>query len=137
MNEMSLKELLDSVGINKSVLAKLMSVSRQTIQRMGDDVSDEVLLVIDKYKDDMTHDQSESVPIPTSKPVPSDNKITGSDILPVTRENIAHSCTWHRTMDKQQVANRFNLSVFKYNQEVQATIKHCKLKATSFIELRA
>ena len=44
---MNLQELLDSVGLNKSELARLMGCSRSKVMRMGEEVSDEVLEVID------------------------------------------------------------------------------------------
>ncbi len=64
MSKLVLQELLDSVGINKVTFAKLMDVSPKTVQRMGDNVSAEALTVIDKYKQTMTHEQSEAVPVP-------------------------------------------------------------------------
>ena len=87
MSKLSLNELLDSVGINKSILAKLLDVSRSTVMRMKDDVTDEVLAAIDKYKQDMTHDQSESVPVPvaTSRPPTRDP----SGVQPISHRNIA------------------------------------------------
>ena len=135
MSKLSLSELLDSVGINKSILAKLLDVSRSTVTRMDDDVSDEVLAAIDKYKAGMTSDQSESVPIPVSSLVDSDSNNLDTDILPVTHRNIALSRTWHH-LDRKQVADRFNLPVFAYNQAVHDTIACCYDKDASFIELR-
>ena len=131
----SLKELLDSVGINKSVLAKLLQVSRQTVQRMDDEVTDEVLAVIDQYKADMTQEQSESVPVPVANLVVNDSENIAYGILPVTHSNIALSRCWH-DLDNVQVARRFNMCVFDYNQAVTDTVAYCMTKQTSFKELR-
>ena len=135
MQELSLNELLDSVGINQTILAKLLNVSRSTITRMNDEVTPEVLAVIDKYKSSMTHEQSEDVPVPAIRPARS--VVNGEhEYLPVTHRNIALSRTWHH-LDNKQVASRFNLSVFGYNKAVRDTMHHCQVNQTSFIELRA
>ena len=137
MSDLSLTELLDSVGINKSILAKLMDVSRSTVMRMGEAVSDDVLSTIDKYKADMTSDQSEHVPVAT-KPARQVMQDKTADVLPVTHENIARSRVWqgreYMVIDK--VADKFGLSVFDYNQAVQDTINHCVETGTSFKALR-
>ena len=46
----SLNELLKLNGISKSTLADIMGVSRQTVHRMGDDVTDEIKAAILSYK---------------------------------------------------------------------------------------
>jgi len=132
MSELSLSELLDSVGINKTILAKLMDVSRQTVARMGDSVSPEVLECIDKYKESMTHAQSEAVPVPVRNDQPK-NVVHG--YLPVTHRNIALSVTWH-DLDRLAVARRFDMSRFEYNQAVQDAVSHCNKTNTTFKELR-
>lgn len=47
---MSLQELLDSVGLNKSELARLMGVSRKTITRLGDEVNDAVIKAVELHQ---------------------------------------------------------------------------------------
>jgi len=47
---MSLNELLKQSGISKSKLASLMGVSRQTVQRLGDEVTPEVLEALSTYE---------------------------------------------------------------------------------------
>lgn len=132
MSELSLKELLDSVGLTKGELATLMSVNRKTVSRMGDEVSDEVLLAVDEYKNNITSEQSEKVPVPIeAKAV--DGEL--SEILPITHENIALSRTWH-DLDNLQIAQRFGLSILHYNEEVQKTVIYCQDNNTSFAELR-
>lgn len=151
-SNLSLLELLDNVGINKSILAKLMDVSRSTIMRMGDEVSDDVLAVIDKYKADMTSEQSESVPVAVSDGRPvidvdqvmddiediEHDQLPPAPVLPATHENIAQSRIWYgrEGMLIDEVARQFGLSVFKYNQAVQDTVIHCLDNNTSFKELR-
>lgn len=141
MSKLSLNELLDSVGISKVILAKLMDVSRSTVTRMGDDVSDDVLAVINKYKADMTSEQSESVPVAVKPSKPIDNTETHvkPESLPITHENIAKSRIWYGRdeMPIDQVAGKFGLSVFDYNQAVQDTVIYCQDNGTSFMELRA
>ena len=132
---MSLQELLDSVGINKGDLAKLMSVNRKTVSRLGDNVTDSVMVAIDKYKADMTHGQSEQVPVPKNAVVVSDSDNHDNNVLPINHRNIALSRTWHH-LDRKQVADRFDMSVFNYNQAVHDTISYCYDKDTNFIELR-
>jgi len=131
MTKLVLSELLDSVGINKSILAKLMQVSRQTIHRMGDDVSDDVIAVIDKYKSDMTSDESEYVPVPV-KSVKSDQPIPANQWV-INHKNIALSRIKYGREDWpiKDVASLFGLSVFAYNAEVQNTINYCVETGTS------
>lgn len=132
MSGVSLQELIDSVGINKKELAIILGVTPKTVQRMGDNVSEDVLSAVDEYKNNITQEQSEKVPVPAEK-----KKAIGeiSEILPVTHENIALSRTWH-DLDNLQVAQRFGLSRFHYNEEVQKTVIHCLDNNTSFMELR-
>ncbi len=150
MSKLVLSELLDSVGINKSILAKLMDVSRQTIHRMGDNVSDEALAAIDKYKQTMTHEQSEAVPVPcatdngSKETCPVDVNLGDYDVNSlnvVNHRNIALSriplvCAGVG-VDKAIIARSFNLSVFEYNREVVQTQHYCVSSGTSFMELRA
>lgn len=49
MAELSLTELLDSVGLSKKQLAKLIDVNISTVNRMGDKVEPYVLEAIDLY----------------------------------------------------------------------------------------
>lgn len=137
MSKLSLNELLDSVGISKVILAKLMDVSRSTVTRMGDEVSDDVLAVIDKYKADMTSEQSESVPVAV-KPANETKPDKPANVLPVTHRNIALSRIKYGRggMPIDQVADTFGLSVFDYNQAVQDTVIYCQDNGTSFKELR-
>ena len=140
MNEecpIALNELLDSVGISKGDFAKLMKVNRKTVTRWLDknETTHEMLTVIDKYKADMTQEQSESVPVPVACMAVSESKNLAHGILPVTHRNIALSRTWHH-LDNIEVARRFNLSRFDYNKSAQDTVAYCQLKDTSFIELR-
>ncbi len=137
MTKLVLSELLDSVGINKSILAKLLQVSRSTVMRMQDDVSEEVISVIEKYKSDMTSDQSEYVPVPVAviksdKPIPANQWKTN-------HKNIALSRIKYGREDWpiKDVAALFGLSVSAYNAEVQNTINHCVETGTSFKELRS
>ncbi len=146
MSKLVLSELLDSVGINKTTLAKLMFVSPKTVQRMGDDVSEEVLQAINDYKDNMSYEQSEAVPVPVSPVTETvetpDINTSGYDVNllnVVNHKNIALSCVAHGTggIDKATIARSFNLSVFAYNAEVQNTVNHCTIEGTSFKELRS
>ena len=102
---------------------------------MGDSVSDEVLNAIDEYKNNITHEQSEKIPTPIEKIEPED---IPSKILPVTHENIALSRLWYgrEGVPIDQVANKFGMTVFAYNQAVQNTIIYCQDNNTSFMELR-
>lgn len=64
---MDLQELLDSVGLNKSELARLLGVSRSTVMRMSE-VSDEVLAAVEKYRhSDEAVPEVEEVPISAKK----------------------------------------------------------------------
>ena len=132
---MDLQELLDSVGLNKSQLAVLLGVSRSTVMRMKDYVSPEVLVCIDKYKDEMTHEQSEEVPVPAHK---IESTISHVGIQPVSHRNIAFSRIKYgrEGMAIDDVARMFGLSVVAYNLAVQDTIIYCQDKGTSFQELR-
>lgn len=49
LNEMVLSDELKIRSLTKKKLAEILGVSRQTIQRMGEDVSDEVLAAIQNY----------------------------------------------------------------------------------------
>ena len=46
---MNLTNKLTAANLSKSKLAELLGVSRQTVQRMGEKVSDEVLAIIKDY----------------------------------------------------------------------------------------
>jgi len=46
---MSLKLELAKKGLNKTLLAEILDVSRQTVARMGDEVTPEVQKVLDDY----------------------------------------------------------------------------------------
>ena len=147
---MKLGELLDSVGIGVVVFSKLADVNRKTVTRWiakDIDADDKMIAVINKYKADMTPEQSEAVPVPVSvksKPVEQiKSEINQGDydvtkINKVTHRNIALSCQAHGSggIDKLVIAKSFALSVFKYNQAVQDTITHCNGNGTSFQELR-
>lgn len=131
---MQLSELLDSVGINKTVLAKLLDVSRQTVHRMGEEVSPEVLAIIDRYKLSMTPEQSEFVPVAQVKAIEHEQL---TETIPVTHRNIALSrIDYGAGIPIDVVAHSFGLSVFDYNQAVSDTVAHCTQTATSFIQLR-
>jgi len=146
MPELSIKELLDSVGINQSMLAKLMNTSRSSITRMKDIASPEVIQAIDEYKRLMTSEQSEAVPVPdyvSHEDAEPDVTInTGeydvNSLNMVNHRNIALSRIAYgrggQTID--MVAGSFKLSVFAYNAEVQNTINHCVETGTSFESLR-
>ncbi len=149
MYELSIKELLDSVGINQSVLAKLMDTSRSSITRMKDIATPEVIAAIDEYKRLMTVEQSESVPVPNMS---AEDDSASDDIgvivntgnydvhalNMVNHKNIALSRIAYGSGEKpiDMVADSFGLSVFAYNAEVQNTINHCVETGTSFIKLR-
>jgi len=139
MDKLSLSELLDSVGINKSILAKLLDVSRQTIHRMGDNVTPEALAAIDEYKQSMTHEQSEAVPVPEATETKQVIVEAISEVWEVTHKNIALSRIKYGRKDWpiKDVAALFNLSIFAYNAEVQNTINHCVETGTSFEALRS
>ena len=47
---MSLNALLKENGISKQTLADMLGVSRQTVQRMGDEITPEVLEVMSTYE---------------------------------------------------------------------------------------
>ena len=102
---------------------------------MGDSVSDEVLIAIDEYKNNITPEQSEKVPTPVEKIYPVSKS---SKILPVTHENIALSRLWYgrEGVPIDQVVDKFGMTVFAYNQAVQNTIIYCQDNNTSFMELR-
>lgn len=135
MDDMSLQELLDSVGINKKQLANLMGCTPKTIQRLGDKVSDEVLACIERYKEEMTHEQSEEVPTPIPVSEPTRDPV---GIQPVSHRNIALSRIKYgrEGWPIDDVARLFGLSVAAYNLAVQDTIIYCQDKGTSFMELR-
>ncbi len=92
---MLLSELLDSVGLNQGEFAKLMEVNRKTVSRWvskEQEADEDMIAVIDEYKASMTHEQSESVPIPAA----SDNQVIESsndqsEVWAITHENIALS----------------------------------------------
>ncbi len=147
MPELSIKELLDSVRINQSMLAKLMSTSRSSITRMKDIASPEVISAIDEYKRLMTSEQSESVPVPDhvdQDDAPKDIAVNTGDydvhaLNIVNHKNIALSRIAYGRGEQpiDVVADSFKLSVFAYNAEVQNTINHCVETGTSFKELRS
>lgn len=135
MQKLSINELLDSVGINQAILAKLMQVSRSTITRMKDQATPEVIAVIDQYKLSMTSEQSESVPVATAKPVKQ--PVSDIPVIPVTHRNIALSrIDYGAGIPIDTIAQSFGLSVFDYNQAVSDTVAHCNQAGTSFIQLR-
>jgi len=144
MSELSLKELLDSVGINKAFLAKLMEVSTKTVQRMGDNVSAEALVAINKYKADMTPSQSEAVPVADSPAVKTADtgyqvkEYSTGKINKITHRNIALSRIAYGRggVSIDDIARSFGLSVFGYMAEAQNTVNHCVESGTTFIELR-
>ncbi len=139
---MLLSELLDSVGLNQGEFAKLMEVNRKTVSRWvskEQEADEDMIAVIDEYKASMTHEQSESVPIPAA----SDNQVIESsndqsEVWAITHENIALSRIKYGREDWpiKDVAALFGLSIFAYNAEVQNTINHCVETGTSFAELR-
>ncbi len=144
MPELSIRELLDSVGINQSMLAKLMSTSRSSITRMKDIASPEVISAIDEYKRLMTSEQSEAVPVPDHVDMPQDIAVNTGDydvhaLNIVNHKNIALSRIAYGRGEQpiDVVADSFKLSVFAYNAEVQNTINHCVETGTSFKELRS
>ena len=135
---MLLKELLDSVGLGNGEFAKLANVNRKTVGRwLASDMEadDEMLSIITKYKDDMTNEQSEEVPIPSQK---IESMISHVGIQPVSHRNIAFSRIKYgrEGMAIDDVARMFGLSVVAYNLAVQDTIIYCQDKGTSFQELR-
>lgn len=148
---MKLSELLDSVGIGVVVFSKLAEVNRKTVTRWLSkdvDADDKMIAVIDKYKADMTPEQSESVPVPVSikaeQVEPVNNEINQGDydatkLNKANHRNIALSCKAHGSggIDKLTIAKSFNLSVFAYNAEVQTTINHSVKTGVSFQELRS
>jgi len=147
MPEPSIKELLDSVGINQSMLAKLMDTSRSSITRMKDIASPEVIKAIDEYKRLMTVEQSEAVPVPdhvdhddaTEDIVVNTGDYDVNSLNMVNHKNIALSRIAYGRGGQpiDVVAESFKLSVFAYNAEVQNTINHCVETGTSFKALRS
>lgn len=118
-NALSLKKLLEDAGMTKGDLAAGLGVSRQTIQRMGDKVSDDALMVIQK---------KQAVDL-LCKPAKR---------WEITHQNIALSRIKYgrEGMAIDDVAALFGLSVFEYNREVDKTVEYCGEEGTSFVELR-
>ena len=111
-----------------------MDVSRSTVMRLGDTVTDDVLAAIDQYKLDMTPEQSEAVPIPQAGPQP---ELPPAELIPVTHRSIALSrIAYGAGTPIDTIAQTFGLSVFAYNQAVNDTALHCNQADTSFIQLR-
>lgn len=131
---LKLSELLDSVGMSKTELSVLMNVSRSTIMRLGDKVTDEVLSAIDEYRH--SDQASETIPLPVIK---TQEMVRPETYWPVTNMNIALSRIKYgrEGMTIDNVARLFNLSVFDYNQAVDKVVDYCIAKNTSFNDLRA
>lgn len=59
---MKLSEELRARGLTKSKLADLLDVSRQTVHRMGEDISDEVLTILKGTPISVTHPHPNDLP---------------------------------------------------------------------------
>lgn len=122
---MDLQELLDSVGLNKSQLAKLMEVSRSTVMRMGDEVSDEVLTIIDRYR--LTDEASHSIPTPTKT---ESNPIQGRRIKEPTHytpKEIKLLCLRRGTGGESDydIAHSIGVSNFEFRGMIDVLVKYC------------
>ncbi len=113
---MVLQELLDSVGLSKSELAKLLGVSRQTVHRMGDTVSDDVLAVVDRYR----NSDKASVTIPSPEIIKEDVPISAKKFKPWTECTEAEiRAIWSRRGRESDydIAHSMGMRVFEFRRD--------------------
>lgn len=123
---MDLQELLDSVGLNKVQLAKLMGVSRSTVMRMGDRVSDEVLIIIDQYR--LTDIASETIPLPNK----AEPKVTTGQRVKepqdYTPKEIKLLCLRRGTGQEPDhvIAASIGVKLYEFKAMIVSLVKHCQ-----------
>ena len=123
---MDLQELLDSVGLTKTQLAKLMGLSRSSITRMPAEASQEVIDVIDEYK--LTDEASHSIPTPNkieSNPVIGKRVKEPEDYTP---KEIKLLCvrTGSGQEPRSDVAASIGITVFEFKGMVDRLVDHCQ-----------
>jgi len=120
---MLLNDELKAVGLTKTKLAEILNVSRQTVQRMGDDVNEEILTIIrnylpkqgDRVKEpiDYTHDEIRALckrrgGLEAETKPPKDGEVSPS---------------WGKETD-YEICQSIGIQVWEFNQMIARLVRH-------------
>ena len=109
---MRLSEVLKQKGLSKIKLAELLGVSRQTVQRMGEDVSDEVLAAINAY-----------VPL-TGERVKEPSRYTDDEILDLINRRGGLEADTNREKETDwEICQSLGLRVWEFNEMIAGWVK--------------
>lgn len=116
---MTLSEELKARGMSKIVLAKLLGVSRMTVQRMGETVTDEVLEVLKGY-----------VPIsPDKRKEPGD--YTDEEIVELLQRRGGLEGDLNRDKETDwEICKSVGLRVWEFNEMIAGWVKRRSYNGT-------
>ena len=110
MTELSLTELLDSVGLSKKQLADLLDVSISTINRMGDQVEDYVLEAVELYQLNNKPIKADEVPVARTRHKPM-TECTEDEIRAIWRRRGTGG------ESDYEIAHSMGMRVFQFRHE--------------------
>ena len=131
---MSLNELIDSVGITRIQLAKLMNVSRKTVTRLGDEVTPDVLKAVEAYK--CTDMASETIPVPVVKLETIQPGTRHKEPEDYTMPEMAHLCSERKGTPDWMVAAAHGLKTYEFKAMIANLVAYCAKAGTTAHSLR-
>ena len=130
MSDLSLQELLDSVGLSKTDLAERLGVSRMTVNRWGDDVKPEVMVLIESIQEKLklVSKVSDSghklypagVYVPMGERVKEPEDYTKEEVLKLCKRRGGIENDAKRTRETDyEIAHSIGMKVFEFNRMIR------------------